>query len=398
MVTTPDRLHEEDLDQLRSPYSAGKKPEWAGTSWSPHFALEEDTGEVRSVPRVISDTVPDDAEMLTEVGLDPAVWCVSSRRESRWQKYDGDWLQAFRLTVQRRGASGSDLSAEDMNTILKSYRSPGKPKVTSGTLVVGVADSQIGKVEAGGTAALVERFAWVTEDIRQSIKSRRTKLDKLILLWGGDCIEGIVSQDGKLATRLDLSVTEQLRLYRRLALHQIAELAPLAREVVVATVPGNHDETTRQFSTAPTDSWALEGMSAVSDALAMNKRYDHVTFVFPAEEEASVVFNAGTDDEPFIIGMTHGHLARSANSVIDWWRGQAHGDQPVGRCNLLVTGHWHTLRVQQTGTSKTWIQLPSFDGSSSWFRRKTGEDSQAGMVTFEITGEGSGWDNLRLWE
>ena len=136
----------DDLPELKSPYPAGRKPEWAGTTWSPTFEVGDNEGEVRSVPHAITDTETDDADMLTEVGLDPTVWEVVSRRESRWQRHDGEWLQAFKLTVRRRGAGASDLTVDRMSEILKSYRSrPRTAETTSGTLLVGVADLQVGK-------------------------------------------------------------------------------------------------------------------------------------------------------------------------------------------------------------------------------------------------------------
>lgn len=188
-------------------------------------------------------------------------------------------------------------------------------------------------------------------------------------------------------------------MYRRLALHQIAEFAPLANEVKLAVVAGNHDESTRQFDMGPNDSWAIEGMSAVADALAMSGgKYSNVSFVFPEHEELNVVLNAGTEEHPYIVGVTHGHLAASPTKVTDWWKGQAHGRQAIGRAQLLITGHWHHLRVEESGTSKCWLQLPAFDGGSDYFRRRRGENTQAGMATLDVTGVGRGWANLCIWE
>ena len=370
-------------------------------TWTPTYELTDDEGEVRSVPHMVTgDAEPLDAEMLIEVGLDAEVWEVVTRRESRWQRHDGSWLRAYRLTVKRRGAGACDLSAEQMSQILMGYQSkPPQSSEGSGTLLVGVADLQAGKLDNSGSAGLVERFGRITEDIRAHIEARRPKLDRLILAWAGDCIEGVVAQGGRLATRLDLSVTEQVRLYRRLALHQIATLAPLANEVLVATVPGNHDETIRTVDMGVNDSWAIEGMSAVSDALVLGgDKYSHVNFLFPEPERLDVTFNAGSEEHPYVIGLTHGHLASSPNGEINWWKGQAHAEQPIGRAQLLLTGHFHHTRVEDTGTRKTWIQLPALDGGSAWFLRKKGEDCTAGMATLDITGAGRGWANLRIWE
>ena len=63
-----------------------------------------------------------------------------------------------------------------------------------------------------------------------------------------------------------------------------------------------------------------------------------------------------------------------------------------------MTAHFHHLRVEHTGGNRTWLQIPALDGGSAWFRRKTGEDTPAGIVSLEITpGSGQGWRDLTVW-
>ena len=98
----------DDLPDLKGPYPAGRKAEWAGTTWTPTYEVSDREGEVRSVPHMVTGVAePLDAEMLIEVGLGADVWEVVSRRESRWQRHDGQWLRGYRLTVRRRGAGAS---------------------------------------------------------------------------------------------------------------------------------------------------------------------------------------------------------------------------------------------------------------------------------------------------
>lgn len=61
----------------------------------------------------------------------------------------------------------------------------------------------------------------------------------------------------------------------------------------------------------------------------------------------SVALNVGTADTPLVLGVTHGHMARSADQMERFWSGQASARQPVGAADLLISGHWHHLRVQQ---------------------------------------------------
>jgi hypothetical protein len=338
---------------------------------------------------------------MRELGVDPDKWEVIARRESRWQQAeDGKFLRAYRISVRRRTRRTGNLSVDAMNEILGTYREPGA-RLDRGlpfpdTFVVPVGDLQVGKIDGGGTDYLIERFAKLTDSIAVRL-SAVGGAHRLILPWLGDCIEGIVSQGGRLATRLDVSVTEQVRIYRRLLLHQIATLAPLAEHVIVPVLPGNHDENYRLLDQPVTDSWAIEGASAVQDALAMSGNYGHVAFLYPQDEELVVTLNIGTEEKPHIVAFTHGHLAGSPAKAIDWWKGQSHGRQLAGQADLLLTAHFHHLRVEATGGGRTWIQIPALDGGSDWFRRSKGDDEPAGMLSMWLTpGQGVGWEGLTV--
>ena len=71
----------------------------------------------------------------------------------------------------------------------------------------------------------------------------------------GDCIEGIVSQGGKIAGRIDLPLTSQIRVGRRVLLEWVKLFAPLTDKLIIPVVPGNHDESTRNLLTDPMDSF-----------------------------------------------------------------------------------------------------------------------------------------------
>jgi predicted phosphodiesterase len=175
-------------------------------------------------------------------------------------------------------------------------------------------------------------------------------------------------------------------------LHQIATLGPYASHVLIPVVPGNHDESFRQQTMPITDSWAIEGASAVADALAMTGQHEHVQFVFPADEEGVITVDVGG----LTLGFTHGHLfGATPNNAIRWWQQQSHGRQLVGQADILVSAHWHHLRIEHNGGHRMWIQIPALDGGSDWFRRIKGEDIPAGMLAVWLTpGEGAGWRDL----
>lgn len=386
------------------PQTARPMPQAGHTvQWLPGLDLSSDRGEARTLPEPVVDGVtPDDLELLAKVGADPDIWEVAGRKESRWQNAGGEWLSAHKLELRRRGTATGDLSVAQLSAILDEYA--GREQLpnwdsgethANGVFVVPIADLQAGKIDGGGTAALVDRFGRIVQEVRERL-IREGNADLLIIPVLGDCIEGIVAMGGKLVTRLDISVTEQVRVYRRLLAHIIGELSPYASRVIVPVIPGNHDETTRQVDTPVTDSWAIEGASAVADAMADNPKYQHVSFVFPADEELAITLNVGGNDKPFILGFTHGHQAKAPNSVEAWWGKQAFGRQHVGDSDILFTGHFHHLRTEQMGY-RTWIQAPALDGGSDWYKRSGGFDSPAGMISMWITpGQGIGWEGLTV--
>jgi hypothetical protein len=258
--------------------------------------------------------------------------------------------------------------------------------------MVPVGDLQVGKPDGGGTAGTIERFARLTEAVAQRIlASPGGRVEALVLPWLGDCIEGLVSQNGRLP--LDISVTEAVRVVRRLMLHQLAVLAPLADRILVPVLAGNHDEVSRLRKMPETDSWAIDAASAVQDALELSGKYGHVTFLYPDPGELTVSVDIGGQ----VLAFTHGHVASSPDRIPDWWKGQAIGRQPAGEADLLVTAHFHHFRAQAIGGNRTWIQIPALDGGSDWFRNKKGEDVPGGMVSMWLTpGIGPGYEGLTI--
>lgn len=376
-------------------------------TWSVGVEYGELGGELRSQPRTlpkgeVEPVAPEDTELLEEFGLDPKVWTVTNLRRSKWQSASGEWLEAYKASFKRRG-QGFVLSKEETDDILVQYANVRRTRTRSreavrqhSTLMVPVGDLQLGKEEGGGTAATIDRFGLLTQRVLEQLVEVGG-VERLVLPWLGDCIEGLVSQGGRNVARLDIPISEQVRVYRRLMMHQIATLSPWAEQVLIPVVPGNHDETYRQQGMPVTDSWAIEGASAVADALTLSGKYDNVAWAFPENEEANVVVDIGTASNPLTLGFTHGHLWKPGTGAIKWWGNQSHGRQLMGQADLMVSAHLHHLQLQQTGGGRTWLQIPALDGGSSWFRRATGEEAPAGMVTLWLTpGEGVSWKGLTV--
>ncbi len=391
---------EDDLGSLVSP--GPTSPYQPATSrppvgWEPGVAWDGNAGTLTTSPM---DAPPRDwAELLAVWDLDPAEYEVVEPVQYRaWDAGIGEGnvqrLFYYRANIRRKRAGG--VSADDLVDAIAKWRPRKQADPVEGGLsyVVAAGDLQLGKPDGDGTAGTVERFLTKTDAAVTRLKELRRlgrPVSDITLPWLGDCVEGLYSQGGALAAagRLDLSITEQVRVFRRLMLHQVKVFAPLADRVVIPVVPGNHDEAQRvgKVVRSYTDSWAVEGAAAVSDAIRLSGGFENVSFVFPQDDELTVTLDlAGTPT-----GFAHGH--QFGRDPIKWWANQAHGMQPIGSATLLLGAHLHHLRVEQTG-AKSFIQIPALDGGSQWWKHRTGQDSPAGLVTM-LVGHG-GWGDLAV--
>lgn len=361
------------------------------SGWEPGVSWDGSQGTLTTSPM---DSPPKDWSSLLAVwDLDPEVYEVVEPVQYRaWdaQSKDGGVRRLFyyRATIRRR--ADRSVPVEELLGVIRGWR-PRRRYAASGpgdAFVVLAGDLQLGKVDGGGTEGTVTRFLEATDLAVGRLRELRRMgraCPVVYLPWLGDCVEGLYSQGGALAAagRIDLSITEQVRVYRRLMLHQVRAFASLAERVVVPVVPGNHDEAERAGKVVRRydDSWAVDGASAVADALSLAGGYEHVGFVFPGRDELTITLDvAGT-----VCGFAHGH--QFGRDPIRWWSGQAHGMQPIGSAQVLFAAHFHHLRVQQTG-AKWFVQIPALDGGSTWFRHRSGEDAAPGMVTMLVGGGG----------
>jgi len=208
----------------------------------------------------------------------------------------------------------------------------------------------------------------------------------------GDCVEGFVSQGGANIWRTNLTMTEQVRLYRRLVMQMTTTLAKEVDSLLVTAVPGNHGETVRiggKMATRIDDSWDLDSVAAVAEALLMNPdAYGHVGFHLPQADEGEVVLDLhGT-----VTAIAHGHQVPRGD-VSKWVAEHARNMTAVGDARLIITGHHHHLVIKAMGP-RSWIQVPAMESESTWWKHRTGEISAPGMVSL-LTGDGH-WSDLAV--
>jgi len=380
----------EKLAALLSPGPSGSDTRATNTpeSWKPRMEVDEQGGFLVSTPRPAGE-MPDAAQILTEFNLDPNSWTVTSVRKSQWQNHAGEWLEAQRISIapyNKGTIEDSDL--EKFLDEVSKWRPSKTEKRVSGELayVFAPSDQQIGKKQGDeGTADTVGRLLDITEQAVWRLKELRKigrSIGTIVIPLPGDHVEGNVSQHGRLQglAASDLGLTEQTRVARRLLLAQIKAFAPLADRIIVPVVNGNHDEVTRQVAADPSDGWNVEIASSVQDACAENDALGHVEFRFPEKSHQTLAVEiCGT-----MLGLFHGH--QTGNNVLKYLSEQSAGQTALGQCDLWISGHYHNFKSMDIG-SRFWVQAPTVDPGSAWFRDRHGLESKPGVLTMVIGGD-----------
>ena len=357
-----------------------KQPTAKESEYRPKTEFDGRSGYIQTGPL---ETAPKShTEILELFGYSPdEVRIVGAPRVSKWQTYDERWLSSFRFNLE----PVHDSRVDDLLMIIKRHRAHKPVGVGTSVFNFQAGDLQLGKVDAGGSEGIVERY--LQSVVRAKDEFRRLRKHRNVgtinLMFPGDCLEGNQSQNGRNFWRTDLTITEQVRVFRRLLMHTVSEFAPLTDELLVRVVGGNHDEVQRFQATKPGDNHATEAAVAVSDAIAMNSdAYGHVKVEIPSEDKSHMTVTAGDT----IFTIVHGHQWRR-NGAMQWWQGHTFNGGNPGAAHILAHGHWHAWEVETTG-NRTRICGATFEGASEWFEENTGGTARkGGLVYTTLAGE-----------
>ena len=389
------------IEDMASPGKSGSDIRHTNTpeEWRPRLDVDESKGGfVVSKPRPAGE-VPDTKTILEEFGLDPDAWAVSSLRRSRWQTYHGEWLESVRVNLLPIGVDQAEkLDAEQLIDEIKKWKPERGIKIGTGEGAYAVfpSDQQIGKkTGSGGTQQSIDRLLNLTSQSVARFKGLQKmglNLGTIVLGLPGDHVEGNTSQNGKLQglAASDLGLKEQVRVARRLLMAQIKALAPYCERLIVPVVNGNHDEVTRQVSADPADGWNVEIASAVQDACAENPALSHVEFRYPASGHQTLT----VDINGTMLGLFHGHQVNQ-NNVLKYLSQQSAGQTALGGADLWVSGHFHNFRTMDIG-DRLWVQCPTTDPGSEWFRDRAGLESKPGLLTMVIGGDYDPRENISV--
>jgi hypothetical protein len=328
-----------------------------------------------------------------EARYDPAAW----HRDEEGGGAVTRPIWRYRFKIEPSAAS---IPYDDLVDVIAKHK-PRKSKDANESLLLGstwvlaTGDWQLGKMDGDGTDGTVKRILDTTDQAIDRINElRRLKRwpGRAMLALTGDCVEGFNSQNGSNIWRTTLSMTDQVRLYRRIVMHMVTTIAKECDELLVVAVPGNHGETVRvagKMATRIDDSWDLDAVVAVADALEQNvDAYGHVSFAIPEVDSGTLVLDvSGT-----VTALAHGHQVPRGN-VPAWVAEHAKNMAPVGDAHLVITGHHHHLKIESMGP-RTWVQVPSMESESTWWKERTGSVSPPGMVSMLVGGKA--WSDLAV--
>jgi hypothetical protein len=349
------------------------------------------TGSIETVLDNVSyDTV------LEKFGHDPKKVAIKGvLRESHKEYWSTDlekmlWKHSYSFSVERRVEGLTD--DIDVVALLNAL-----PKVTGGskpakgipsTFVLDWADWQMGKKEGGGTEALIERLesAFASAIVRvEELRATGRKLEELVIVGGGDMIEGCVIYPQQVFG-IDLNRREQIRNTVAAILRGLTLLAPLFETVRVVVVPGNHGEhriTGNRTEIGDNDDLLVFEMAQVG--CANDPRFKHVSF-----EIASKEISIATNIRGWVYGITHGDVyGRGSgtgvrNKVFNWFKTMAANRHPVGASDVLLTHHFHHDAMEDWGNT-LWVQNPTIDGGSHYFKEYSGHETRPGMNSWVVT-------------
>ena len=368
------------------------EPRQRQAEWTPGVTWMGDEGTI-TTPPVEGEVHPDWSGVLKMWGLDPEHFAVVEPvLFNVWGDTLGILNRQWKGKVVRKGRQET-ADIESLIAEIKKHKPRERKEIEGGaSLVVCASDWQVGKRDGDGLKGLVGRWLQAIDDVEfrlKELKKLGRPIDSITVLCLGDLVEGCDGHYDIQTFTVEVDRRDQVKIARRLLRDALIRWSRVVPSITVAAIAGNHGENRKNgkaFTTlGDNDDVAL--VESVAEIFQANpEAYGHIKFAIPTDELSLTLEVHGQ-----IIGITHGHLARSGQGVEGklrrWIADQTLGRQKIGDCDILVTGHYHSFKLADWGGVK-WIQAPALDGGSVWWRQSTGEIADVGVLTFLVSSRG----------
>jgi hypothetical protein len=336
--------------------------------------------------------------ILVKFGYDPNTVSIKGViRESHKEYWSRDlsemlWKHSYSFAVERKtGAVSHEIDPIEILNKLVTKPTKNIYEKADGiksTFVLDWADWQYAKTEMGGTQGLIERlndsFNLAIQRV-QELRMIGRNLEELVIIGGGDMVEGCVIYPNQ-SYEIDGNRREQIRGVATMILEGITRLAPYFDTVRVLVVPGNHGEHRIAGNrTTIGDNDDLLVFEIAEMACNAHPELQHVKFEI-AEKEISMT----TKILGWTYGATHGDVYGKTggtgirNKVFNWFKTMAANRHAIGSSDVLVTHHFHHDAMEDWGMT-IWVQNPTMDGGSHYFKEATGHDTKPGMNSWVVT-------------
>ena len=328
---------------------------------------------------------PNFDDFLLERGYPPEEYeIVGTPRTSQWQRYDGDWLTSYRFSFRKRAMN------VDLPALFASARKAKPPvvkvKAKEKALIICPADFQVGKgASRGGHEELITRVFESFDKIELQMKQG---YERIWILDMGDIIESTMSKANFEQLQSNtLSPMQQTDLAASLMFELIKRAAKYA-PVTYGSIASNHCQNRfmgQAVGKPGLDDWGiviLQQLRRLTTEIGMD-----VNYLIPQPDDEGFAFQYGVNT----IGAVHGHQASRPAGVKKFWSDASFGNQWLNATvDLLISAHFHHLIIEELGQrldgngSKFWVQCPTSDNGSDWYRRRAGQDSTTGILTIEL--------------
>lgn len=358
----------------------------------PRFTqTDHNIGELVTAP-IPGDDHPDWVTIFAHWNLSPDDWSVDegSLRVNAWEgpSVGGETViyRQYKAAIRRRTSADADV-ADLIRTVSRWKRRRRESTELGGSCFVVVAtDWQIGG--EGGTERTVNRLMAALDEIelraRQAVKEGA---DHLLIPALGDLVEGVFGQYPAQPFTVDLDLSGQVRVARRVLLAWLKRLVPLFANVTVVGIAGNHGRRGSKIDTTYDDNADIDVVEGLAEVCAESDWGQHIEFVIPRETLMSLVPICGTN-----LLLAHGDSTRgSSDKLRGWWKEVSFtrfGDSDLG--DILVVGHRHHLRIEEVACNRWLMQAPAMDNGSRWYAEIGGGTSHSGVLTFTTA-------NARWW-
>jgi len=323
------------------------------------------------------------AELLPE-GMNPKDYEVdgASVEMRAWDGNIGEGeikrFYYFKARLKRKTLLIAGVDLDDIIKAAKSAKTPKRSKTLPNerTYWLHVTDLQAGQGDGLGVAGMVSKALQLADlaiqDLKDLEKSGKAA-GSIFIPITGDLVEGIEGWYATQTFSVQLDRRDQVKLVRRLLTEFLITLEACGLPIHVAAVPGNHGENRQggKAYTSYSDNDDLALVEQIAEAFSLAGK-TNVTFSLPQKERLSLTVEV----QGYIVGLTHGHVARSAGSVeakiLDWFKKMSATRDPIGDSEILFTGHYHHAIYKQLVGNTEWVQGGALCDTSAWFSQSMG--------------------------